>query len=89
MTDLLLRKKGIDINARNNHGSTALAYACTIYPNDDVGVDFVRILLSHRDIDPNIVDNNGFSALSKVIELQGKNKYRQEIESLLRAAGAR
>jgi ankyrin repeat protein len=92
VTDLLLRKKGIDINARNNHGSTALAYACTIYPNDDVGVDFVRILLSHRDIDPNIVDNNGFSALSKVIELgrtQGKNKYRQEIESLLRAAGAR
>ena len=63
-----------------------------VYPNDDVGVDFVRILLSHRDIDPNIVDNNGFSALSKVIELgrtQGKNKYRQEIESLLRAAGAR
>jgi ankyrin repeat protein len=89
--DLLLRKEDINVNARNIYGSTALAYACT-FPWPDCAVDSVRLILSHPDTDPSILDNNGESALSKVIELRrtrGTNEYLQRIESLLRAAGAR
>ena len=97
VVDLLLRTEGINVNARNIRGSTALAHACTLpWPGC---VDSVRLILSHPDTDPNILDNNGVSALSKVIELQrtwatnrgtrGLNNYLQRIESLLRAAGAR
>ena len=100
VVDLLLRKKGIDVNARDEKGSTALALVCTTKARSEDTVDFVRLLLSHPDTDPNILDNNGVSVLSKVVELGGirtdywgfpvtdLDKY-QRIESLLRAAGAR
>jgi uncharacterized protein len=92
VVDMLLQKDGIDVNARNIVGSTALANTCADTQPNDHTVDSVRLLLSHPDIDPNILDNNGVSALSRVIELRrtgGTNQYRERIESLLRAAGAR
>jgi Ankyrin repeats (many copies) len=85
--DMLLQKDGIDVNAQNIVGSTALAYACADTQPDDHTVDSVRLILSHPDIDPNILDNNGVSALSRVTG--GTDQYRERIESLLRAAGAR
>ena len=97
VAELLVRKKGINVNARDNHGSTALSHACAIaldyhrWPSTDA-IDFVDFLLSHPDTDPNIVDNNGVSVLSKVIELgraRGMDEYSQQIEYSLRAAGAR
>ena len=92
VTDRLLQKKGIDVNIRDIDGSTVLQclFDRDSYP-DDRSVDIVRLLLSHH-ADPNITDNNGVSALSKVIEIQrtwGANEYLERIESLLRAAGAR
>ena len=87
----LLRKKGIDVNARNNDGFTALAIACTAHWHEYHAADFVRLLLSHHDTNPNIVDNNGVSVLSKVIELgrtSNRNEHFRRIEDLLRAAGA-
>jgi ankyrin repeat protein len=91
--DLLLRKEGIDVNARDISGSTALAFACALWP--DRAFDYAGLLLSHGT-DPNILDNNGVSALSKVIygrtHICGTKAYSQnlqKLESLLRAAGAR
>ena len=75
LSGLLLRKKGIYVNTRD--------YACTGVRPEDHAADFVRLLLSHHDTNPNIVDNNGVSVLSKVIELgrtQGRNEYSQRIE---------
>ena len=88
MAGLLLQKKGIDVNARNND---ALAIACTAHWHEYHAADFVHLLLSHHDTNPNIVDNNGVSVLSKVIELgrtSNRNEHFQRIEDLLRAAGA-
>jgi ankyrin repeat protein len=99
VVDLLLRTEGINVNARDIYGSTALAHVCTFHWPNYSAVESVRLILSHPDTDPNILDNNGVSALSKVIELRrtwatnwttrGTNEYLQRIESLLRAAGAR
>ena len=92
--DLLLRKEGIDVNARDIGGSTALAFACAL-PWPDRAFDYAGLLLSHGT-DPNILDNNGVSALSEVIyrrtHICGTKAYSQnlqKLESLLRAAGAR
>jgi ankyrin repeat protein len=89
--DMLLQNDRINVNARNHAGSTALAYACGLIAPDHHTVDFVKLLLSHPDIDPNILDNNGVSPLSKVIELwsTGVTHYRESIAWLLLAAGAR
>ena len=89
---MLLQNDGIFVNARNHDGCTALAYACGYAQPNHYIVDSVKLLLSHPDIDPNILDNNGVSPLSKVIELRrtGMNpEYRQMIARLLCAAGAR
>ena len=88
---MLLQNDRINVNARNHAGSTALAYACGWIPPDHHTVDSVKLLLSHPDIDPNILDNNGVSPLSKAVELwsTGVNPHYPEIVSLLCAAGAR
>jgi ankyrin repeat protein len=82
VVNLLLRKKGIDLNAKDNHGCTPLTHACFVS-----NVAIVRLLLSHRDTDPNPVDNNGVSLLAKVKD--NRWGHRKEVKSLLRAAGAR
>ena len=79
MVNLLLGKKDVDRNPRDNLGWTPLAHAC--FANK---VANMRSLLSHRDIDPNPVANNGVSLLAKV-----KQNRWKERESLLRAGGAR
>ena len=91
VADLILRKTGIDVNARDDGGSTLLARVCTYPQADDDTVDFVDSLLSHYGADPNIVDNDGVSILSRVLEL-GRvyvSEPHQRIGSLLHAAGAR
>ena len=94
VVDMLLQNDRINVNARNHAGSTALAFTCEDSQPNDLTVDTVKFLLSHPDIDPNILDNNGVSALAKVIELRrtgdtNQYPYRERIEYLLRAAGAR
>jgi hypothetical protein len=80
LLDLLLEKDGINPNPRDNNGRTPLARSClhTIMQGalcsdlcrghtlrDFMAI--VRSLLSHRDIDPNAVDNNGVSILALFI----------------------
>jgi ankyrin repeat protein len=92
VADLILRKTGIDVNARDDGGSTLLGRACTrtSHQADDDTVDFVDSLLSHHGADPNIVDNDGVSILSRVLESERVSEpYRTRIGSLLQAAGAR
>jgi ankyrin repeat protein len=79
LLDLLLEKDGINPNPRDNNGRTPLARVClrpVLYfsgtfsfsdPDLRQFVAFVRSLLSHRDIDPNAVDNNSVSILADVI----------------------
>ena len=87
---LLLKKDGIDPNARDNDGCTPLARACHLdclaFVPLRSHLAVVRSLLSHPDTDPN-VDNNGVSILAYVID-NVTPRYGEEIESLLRTAGA-
>ena len=107
LLDLLLQKDGINPNSRDNNGRTPLARVC-LRPIGDTCyyavtecqirrcVTIVRSLLSHRDVDPNAVDNNNVSILADVINKVIPHRtfwyeygdYGREIESLLRAAGA-
>ena len=124
---LLLERKDIDVNTRENNGWTALHWACyngcqtivdillekdTIDPNIreiewgftplalachfccDIAI--VRSLLSHPRTDLNVVDSSGLSILADVLESKTSrlvyllhcHQRINEIESLLRAAGA-
>ena len=51
----------------------------------------MKVLLSHSDTDPNSVNNDGVSILDKIIHNDDEATVlscREEIEYLLRAAGA-
>jgi ankyrin repeat protein len=95
MVNLLLGKKGIDTNVKDNEGNTPLAMACMGHFFED-NTSIVGLLLSHCNTDPNPVDNNGVSALTKVIrnDVRGflrlfkedHEKNREEIKSLICAA---
>ncbi|KAN0071225.1 Ankyrin repeat-containing domain protein [Elaphomyces granulatus] len=101
LIDLLLKKEGVDVNARDIHGCTPLGTLCYLYlthtiPHIQVlystdmhleNVAKARLLLSHPDTDPNPVDNNGVSLLSHVI-LNVTPVYGWQMELLLSAAGA-
>ena len=91
VVDLFLKQDGIDPNVRSSNGYTPLAYTCLRPINVRAGVSsdyrrkfvaVVQSLLSHRDIDPNPV-NNGVSLLDEVME-KFTPLYGEEIESLLR-----
>ncbi|KAN0074193.1 Ankyrin repeat-containing domain protein [Elaphomyces granulatus] len=88
--DLLLKRKDVDPNAKNYRGSTPLAYASCWRqspPHDEL--DFVHLLFTHPDIDPNPVDSNGFHMLENVINhYKYPSQYRRELECLLRDHGA-
>jgi ankyrin repeat protein len=93
--DLLLKKEGINPNARNENGCTPLTRLCSFgvpYRDEvktrtylDDKANKVRLLLSHPDTDPNPVYNNGVSLLSI---LNVTPLYGGQLELLLRAAGA-
>jgi hypothetical protein len=73
-------------NLSDNNGWTTLSYACAHSLNNKY------TSIAHRDTDPNSVDNDGISVLEKVIHNDDKDTIsscREEIKSLLYAAGAR
>jgi ankyrin repeat protein len=86
LVDLLL-EKDIDPNSRDNLGRTPLAHVCH-YSCGSVAI--VRSLLSHPSTDPNAINNNGVSILvdHTTSKASGFISPNNEIESLLRAAGA-
>ncbi|KAN0066653.1 Ankyrin repeat-containing domain protein [Elaphomyces granulatus] len=92
----LLERDGIDPNARDHNGDTPLAIACR---NRDrlKNISIITKLLSHRDIDPTIVDNNGVSILDHFMNhsrvrdrhliISDDIRKHHIIELLFRAAG--
>jgi ankyrin repeat protein len=94
IVDLLLKKEGIDPNARNIDGCTPLGCACyfhgvgrpIMHLNHLNNVAKMRLFLSYPDTDPNPVDNDGVSLLSHVV-LSVTPLYGGLMELLLRAAG--
>jgi ankyrin repeat protein len=88
VVDLLLERDDIDPNPREvDDWETPLTFACR--NTSDQGIPIIRSLLSHRNTDPNILDRNGDSILADFIKYRHKNRHADEIESLLRKAGAR
>ena len=94
LVGLLLERDDIDPNFRDiDNGRTALAHVCHC-PCRRTAI--VRLLLSHPGTDPNAVDNNGVSILADFVNRRNRNAINcpldyqrdNEIESLLRAAGA-
>ncbi|KAN0074329.1 Ankyrin repeat-containing domain protein [Elaphomyces granulatus] len=86
VVDLLLKRDDIDLNPKDLDGNTPLALACRYqYPHN---IRIVRSLLSHRNTDPNILNRNGNSILAGYRHRKADNLYVDEIESLLRKAGA-
>ena len=67
------------MNLASGDGKVPLYFACR---SDCVST--VRLLISHPDTDPNLVDTNGVSILGL-----SRSRGTKEIESLLLAAGAR
>ena len=104
LVDLLLERDDVDPNPRDiDSGYTPLAYVCHYSCTIRNVVAIVRSLLSHPDTDPNAVDNDGVSILTDIINRQNRCRlnyysyplledhhveYDNEIEPLLRAAGA-
>ena len=88
IVNLLLEKDYIDPNVRDvTFGCTALNFACDIR---DIAI--IRSLLSHRRTNPNTINTNGASVLADFLTYQEPEYLtppNSEIESLLRAAGAR
>lgn len=84
VVDLLLKRDDIDPNAKDNNGYSPLAYVCLLPKANSVAI--IRLLLS-RKIDLNSVDQDGFSILAQVIR-DVTPRHGEEIEGLLRAAGA-
>ena len=94
MVNLLLEREDVDPNIRTMRGHTALTLSCILSPTSRV--DIVRLLLSRRDTDPNPIvpigllnlHHGNFRLLDRVIRNVTPH-FGEEIESLLRAAGAR
>ena len=87
LVDLILKKDNIDPNVRDNTGRTLLAEAC----RSSVKPAVIRSLLSHRDTDPNAVNNDGVSPMAhfmKDYSLSAPSSEQAEIKALLLAAGA-
>jgi len=59
-TKILLERKDIDVNAKDDLGWTALAYAARYHGPE---TRFIELLLKHPDIDVNCQDNNGWTPL--------------------------
>jgi ankyrin repeat protein len=55
---LLLERKDIDINIKDNDGWTTLIFA-----SEYGEIDVIKLLLEREDIDINIKNNNGWTAL--------------------------
>jgi ankyrin repeat protein/beta-lactamase regulating signal transducer with metallopeptidase domain len=55
----LLVRRGVDVNARNDSGESALTTICYSYPH---GAETARVLLKHG-ADPNAADHNGRTPL--------------------------
>jgi ankyrin repeat protein len=90
MVDLLLKRDDIDLNTRDVVGNTPLALACRNVQGRG-GISIIRSLLSHRNMDPNILNRNGDSILADFMKYRHRmgSRYVDKIESLLRMAGAR
>jgi ankyrin repeat protein len=91
---LLLEREDLDINRPDNNGYTALFWACNIdYDVYRVGssVAIVRSLLSHRDTDPNAINDNGDSVFAHFMRHRCLIDSHEagEIEFLLKKAGSR
>jgi ankyrin repeat protein len=92
VVDLLLEREDIDLNTRDLDWVTPLALACRIIINENGrSILIIRSLLSHRNTDPNILNRNGDSILADFMKYRHEmdSRYADEIESLLRNAGAR
>ncbi|KAN0074169.1 Ankyrin repeat-containing domain protein [Elaphomyces granulatus] len=88
VVDLLLERDDIDLNPRDvDDLKTPLALACR---NKENGIPIIRSLLSRRNTDPNILNKNGDSILADFMKYRHEmdSRYADEIESLLRNAGA-
>ncbi|KAN0069064.1 Ankyrin repeat-containing domain protein [Elaphomyces granulatus] len=79
--DLLLKRKDIDPNARDNSGATPLTYACCSGPIRDP--DIVKLYLDREGIDLNRRDHKGFTALDKAVASYSITQGRLEIIKLL------
>jgi ankyrin repeat protein len=89
VVDLLLGRNDIDLNPRDVvNWKTPLAFACRI--DNCRNIPIIRSLLSHRNTDPNILNINGDSILADFMKYRHEMEslYADEIESLLRNAGA-
>jgi hypothetical protein len=89
LIDLILKKDNIDPNVRDNiNGRTPLAEVC----RSSVKPAVIRLLLSHRDTDPNAVDNYRISPMAhfmKDYSLSAPSSEQVEIKALFKlAAGA-
>ncbi|KAN0066684.1 Ankyrin repeat-containing domain protein [Elaphomyces granulatus] len=95
VVDLLLKRDNIDINVRGIDWETSLALACRKGICQSIhiirSIPIIRSLLSHRNTDPNILNRNGDSVLADFMKYRHEmdSRYADEIESLLRKAGAR
>jgi hypothetical protein len=79
----------IDLNPRDLDWNTPLALACHHrYLSIHQSIPIVRSLLSRGNTDPNILNRNGNSILAEYRHKKADNLYVDEIESLLRKAGA-
>jgi len=63
-TKILLRRKDIDVNVKNENGWTPLTYAACYHGND---TRFVELLLKHPEIDVNSVDDQGETPLINAV----------------------
>jgi ankyrin repeat protein len=84
--DLLLKKKGINPNAKDNGGCTPLANVCGLDMPNRIIEEVVKLLLSHPDTDPCAVDNDDASILDKSLGNKYLSNYtRNTILGLLQA----
>ncbi|KAN0074399.1 Ankyrin repeat-containing domain protein [Elaphomyces granulatus] len=83
-----LERDDLDINARDVNWKTPLALACR--KENSRSIPIIRSLLSHRKTDPNILNRNSDSILADFMKYRHEmdSGYADEIESLLRKAGA-
>jgi ankyrin repeat protein len=88
VVNLLLERDDIDLNPRDIEWETPLSLACC--NKNDQSIPIIRSLLSHHDTDPNILNSNGVANFMKYRYRSYMDSCRaDEIESLLRNAGAR
>jgi ankyrin repeat protein len=94
VVDLLLERADIDPNAKDVNWYSPLNIACAPnrFSDSNIPTSIIRSLLSHRDTDPNSLDQNGVSILTHFVMEQQFFVHRHtaiEILSLFRDAGAR